>query len=141
MGPLIGPTLGGWMVEYLSWHWIFLINLPIGLLGALITFKAMPNITEPTVQRFDFGGFILLVIAMIGLCLGLKTLPIHNIPLVELKSGRKWPDCLTHLRLPSHTHLNALFAVNYLKIRSIRLAFWVTSLPDSAATRFRFYCL
>ena len=72
MGPLIGPTLGGWMVEYLSWHWIFLINLPIGLLGALITFKAMPNITEPTVQRFDFGGFILLVIAMIGLCLGIE---------------------------------------------------------------------
>src|SRR5690606_35653504 len=40
IGPLIGPTLGGWMVEYLSWQWVFLINLPIGLLGGLITFKA-----------------------------------------------------------------------------------------------------
>lgn len=72
IGPLIGPTLGGWMVEYLSWHWIFLINLPIGLLGALITFKAMPNVLEPTVARFDYWGFILLVVAMVGLCLGIE---------------------------------------------------------------------
>ena len=33
LGPLIGPTLGGWLVEYASWHWIFLINLPVGALG------------------------------------------------------------------------------------------------------------
>src|SRR5690606_10773540 len=72
IGPLIGPTLGGWMVEYLSWHWMFLINLPLGLLGALSTFKAMPNVLEPTVARFDYWGFILLVVAMVGLCLGIE---------------------------------------------------------------------
>ncbi len=33
IGPLIGPTLGGWLVETASWHWIFLINLPVGLVG------------------------------------------------------------------------------------------------------------
>src|SRR2546427_7929741 len=33
VGPLIGPTLGGWLVEIASWHWVFLINLPIGVIG------------------------------------------------------------------------------------------------------------
>jgi MFS family permease len=34
VGPLIGPTLGGWLVEVATWHWVFLINIPVGLLGA-----------------------------------------------------------------------------------------------------------
>lgn len=72
MGPLIGPTLGGWMVEVATWHWIFLINIPMGLLGCLITVKAMPNVTEPTVKSFDFSGFILLVIAMVGVSMGIE---------------------------------------------------------------------
>ncbi len=59
IGPLIGPTLGGWLVEVSTWHWIFLINLPMGLLGVLISFKAMPNVTEQNVPHFDFWGFIL----------------------------------------------------------------------------------
>ena len=73
VGPLIGPTLGGWLVEVATWHWIFLINIPMGLLGVLVTFKAMPNVTEPTVQKFDFSGFLLLVIAMIGMSLGIES--------------------------------------------------------------------
>jgi len=116
MGPLIGPTLGGWMVEYLSWHWIFLINLPIGLLGALITFKAMPNITEPTVQRFDFGGFILLVIAMIGLCLGIENFANPQYPLWWSLSlvGSGLIASLIYA-YHSHTHLNALFRSKLFK--------------------------
>lgn len=74
IGPLIGPTLGGWMVEYMTWHWIFIINIPMGILGVFVTLKAMPNVKEATVKRFDFGGFILLVLAMVGLSLGIENL-------------------------------------------------------------------
>ena len=71
IGPLIGPTLGGWLVEVASWHWIFLINLPVGLIGALATLRLMPNLRTPDVGRFDLGGYLLLVVAMVAISLSL----------------------------------------------------------------------
>ncbi|NPE61630.1 multidrug transporter subunit MdtD, partial [Dickeya dadantii] len=70
VGPLMGPTLGGFLVQYASWHWIFLINLPVGLVGALATWRLMPNFTMPS-RRFDLRGFVCLVIAMGTLTLAL----------------------------------------------------------------------
>ena len=79
LGPLMGPILGGWLVEYASWHWIFLINLPIGILGTFVTFKAMPNVAEASVKSFDFSGFILLAIAMVGMALGIENIASNEI--------------------------------------------------------------
>ncbi|WP_173912146.1 multidrug transporter subunit MdtD [Acinetobacter sp. Marseille-Q1618] len=110
MGPLMGPTLGGWLVEYASWHWIFLINLPIGLLGMFVTFKAMPNTTEPSVKKFDLSGFILLVIAMVGMALG-----IENIASREVSRSFSLSLFITGFiaaliyAYHAHTHQNALF--------------------------------
>ncbi|WP_210416961.1 MFS transporter [Brenneria corticis] len=70
IGPLIGPALGGFLVEYASWHWIFLINLPVGLAGALATWLLMPNYTMQT-QRFDITGFLWLALCMATLTLAL----------------------------------------------------------------------
>ena len=58
VGAVIGPTLGGWLVELASWQWIFLINLPIGLAGIWIASIGMPQIKKP-VGGFDTLGFIL----------------------------------------------------------------------------------
>ena len=63
IGPLLGPALGGVLVEYASWHWIFLINIPVGIAGAIATLMLMPNYRMQT-RRFDFGGFILLAAGM-----------------------------------------------------------------------------
>ena len=52
----MGPT--GMAVEVATWHWIFLINLPMGVLGMIMTLKVMPNQTKPTVKPFDLSGFI-----------------------------------------------------------------------------------
>lgn len=70
VGPLVGPALGGILVEYASWHWIFLINIPVGIIGAIATLWLMPNYTMQT-RRFDISGFILLALGMATLTLAL----------------------------------------------------------------------
>ncbi|MEN4561524.1 MFS transporter [Pantoea agglomerans] len=70
IGPLLGPALGGVLVEYASWHWTFLINIPVGIAGAIATLMLMPNYSMHT-RRFDFGGFILLAAGMATLTLAL----------------------------------------------------------------------
>lgn len=72
MGPLMGPAVGGWLVEYTSWHWIFLINLPVGALGCWAAWYCLPNIRHSEPSRFDLGGFILFSGAMLMLSLALE---------------------------------------------------------------------
>ena len=73
-GQLVGPGVGGLLVEYWSWHAIFLINLPIGLLGVLMTLKVMPVFRNPNVGRFDSTGYLMLIVAMLCLSLSLDGL-------------------------------------------------------------------
>ena len=74
VGPLVGPTLGGWLVEIASWHWIFLINIPIGIAGAVATAFYMPEERVPQVPRFDLAGYGLLACGMVATSLALEGL-------------------------------------------------------------------
>jgi EmrB/QacA subfamily drug resistance transporter len=81
VGPLIGPTLGGWLVQVASWHWIFLINVPIGVLGGIATLRHMRIPRTITVAPFDFAGYLLLAIGMITISIaldGLSELALHH---------------------------------------------------------------
>lgn len=73
VGPIIGPTLGGWLVGIASWHWIFLINIPIGIAGVLWARRVMPNYKQAK-TKFDFMGMLLfggsLVLLTVGIELG-----------------------------------------------------------------------
>ncbi len=73
VGPLIGPTLGGWLVEVASWHWIFLINVPVGLIGLMSTQRFIPNFVAAA-SRFDLAGYLLLAVAMVATSLALDGL-------------------------------------------------------------------
>ncbi|MGY8525508.1 multidrug transporter subunit MdtD [Paracidovorax citrulli] len=74
LGPLIGPTLGGWLTEALSWHWIFLINVPVGVAGVIATLRFMPDHRMHDVGRFDVAGYLWLVIAMLSISFALDGL-------------------------------------------------------------------
>ncbi|WP_312758937.1 multidrug transporter subunit MdtD [Pulveribacter sp.] len=72
IGPLIGPTLGGWMVEYASWHWIFWVNLPVGLVGLVAARRFMRAQDVQGARRFDAVGYGLLAFGMAGVSLGVE---------------------------------------------------------------------
>jgi EmrB/QacA subfamily drug resistance transporter len=71
IGPLIGPTLGGWLAEQASWHWIFLINVPIGFIGAFATLRYMPDDRNPRHSRLDLAGYLLIASGMAALSIAL----------------------------------------------------------------------
>jgi len=64
IGPILGPVLGGWLTDNYHWRWVFLVNLPVGILCALVMMRFMPK-TETHDRKFDLTGF-----AMLGIGLG-----------------------------------------------------------------------
>lgn len=74
VGPLIGPTLGGWLSQVASWHWVFLINIPVGLVGLVATLRYMPDNPQPATPRFDLGGYLYLAFGMVAVSLAVDGL-------------------------------------------------------------------
>ncbi|MEB5751980.1 multidrug transporter subunit MdtD [Leclercia adecarboxylata] len=71
VGPILGPVLGGVLVTWASWHWIFLINIPIGIAGLFYARKFMPNFTTPR-RKFDMGGFFLFGLSLVLFSSGME---------------------------------------------------------------------
>lgn len=80
MGPIIGPPLGGFITLHFNWRWIFLINLPIGLLGFFLVLRYIPNIREAHTRSLDVRGFLLSGIGLSATVLGLSMLGRHLVP-------------------------------------------------------------
>ena len=80
IGPLMGPPLGGFITTYASWHWIFLINVPIGLIGIVLVTRYIENIKAEVPERFDFPGMLLSGTAVAGLTFGLSVAGFEIVP-------------------------------------------------------------
>ena len=72
IGPVLGPLVGGYMVDYFSWHWIFLINIPIGLIGIFLSLKYMPEYISETIT-FDLKGFLIFASASLLISIALES--------------------------------------------------------------------
>ena len=78
IGPVLGPPIGGFIVTYFDWRWIFYINLPIGVVGLALTQIFIPDVRESDRRRFDMRGFLLSGISLSCLLFGFETLSRGN---------------------------------------------------------------
>lgn len=71
VAPILGPPLGGFITTYASWHWIFLLNLPLGVIALMFSLKLIPQVEGQKGVPFDMTGFVLTGAACLGLIFGL----------------------------------------------------------------------
>jgi EmrB/QacA subfamily drug resistance transporter len=80
IGPVIGPPLGGFITTYFSWHWIFLINIPIGLIGIGMALRFIDPIRSDNPEPFDLYGMLLAGIGLAGIAFGLSVAGLNLLP-------------------------------------------------------------
>ena len=86
IGPVVGPPLGGFITTYASWHWIFLINIPIGLVGIVLVTMYIDPVPAEHQEPFDGLGMLLAGIGVAGLAFGLSVAGLDILP---------WPIVVT----------------------------------------------
>ena len=74
LGPVLGPPIGGFIVTYFSWRWIFFINVPMGILGVVLVSVFIRNIREEATTPLDWRGFILTGFGLAGMVYGFENL-------------------------------------------------------------------
>ena len=80
IGPVLGPPVGGFITTYATWHWIFIINIPIGLVGIALATRYIENFKAETLERFDLTGMALAGTGIAGVAFGLSVLGLDFLP-------------------------------------------------------------
>lgn len=117
IGPLLGPTLGGLVVQFAEWPWIFWINVPVGIVGLFAAHFYMPDSRAPVPQPFDRTGYILLAFGMVAISLaldglaglGMRAATIRVLLIFGLASLAAY--CLHAVRKPHPLFSPALFRI------------------------------
>lgn len=123
LGIISGPTLGGLILGVASWHWIFFVNLPIGVVGIFMVTRFVPNRRPAGGQRFDFVGAVTLFIGLFSLLIGLtigqnisfvdwRVLVLFAASLVILAVFVRFELKVTQPMIDLRLFQNALFSVN-----------------------------
>ncbi|WP_366522929.1 DHA2 family efflux MFS transporter permease subunit [uncultured Nocardioides sp.] len=75
LGPIFGPILGGWLIDAASWHWIFLINIPIGMVALVYAWRVLPKDEVAPSETFDWIGMLLLSPGLALFLFGISSIP------------------------------------------------------------------
>ncbi|WP_458756328.1 MFS transporter [Afipia sp. TerB] len=129
IGPVVGPPLGGFITTYFSWHWIFLINIPIGLLGIFMAQRYIDPIKSDTHERFDLYGLLLAGLGVAGLAFGLSVAGLNLLPwsvvvgliagggvatMLYLRHAKRTPSPILDFTLLRHPTLRAALTGGFL---------------------------
>jgi len=85
LGPIFGPIVGGWLIDIASWHWIFLVNVPIGILAVIYSYVVLEKDHVSPSESFDFVGMVLLSPGLASLLYG-----VSSIPAAKQQHGTMW---------------------------------------------------
>lgn len=103
VAPIIGPPLGGFITRYASWHWIFFINVPLGLAAIILSLRIIPDIRETERRSFDLSGFITTSVAMVSLVTAMERL------------GDRQPQIWATLALAAHGFGCLLYSIRHFR--------------------------
>ncbi len=120
IGPVLGPLVGGYMVDYFTWHWIFLINIPMSIIGVVLSLKYMPDYKSPVID-FDLRGFLIFAAASLTLSIALELFgsEVYVTPaLFILSLGFMF---LYFYYRHAKTDNNPIFPLNLFKVRTFRV--------------------
>ncbi|MBZ9732366.1 MFS transporter [Mesorhizobium sp. CA18] len=123
-GPLVGPLVGGALTTYVSWRWIFYINIPIALTAALLAASLFPTTTKPVRTPFDLPGFLLVGCGMTLLVFGMDSVAAKDVAAngMALELGLAIV-ILTVAAFYCLRARNPLLDLNLLRIRTFRISF------------------
>ncbi|GGF53000.1 MFS transporter [Azorhizobium oxalatiphilum] len=127
IGPVVGPPLGGFIVTYLDWRWIFYINVPIGILGLILVSRFIANTREERPGKFDGIGLLLSGVSLGSLLFGFELTSrgegdarvMYGLLLLGLISGALY---LRHARVLSASGRLPILDMSLMKIETFRLS-------------------
>jgi EmrB/QacA subfamily drug resistance transporter len=132
VAPVLGPPLGGWITDTASWHWIFYVNIPVGLVGMALVLAYVPNEKQPP-TRFDGKGFVLTAVALVCLTYGFDLLGLRTGSGLAIGAGLILAALV--IGMAALRHMRAapapLVRLDALKVRS----FFVSSVTGGVLSR------
>lgn len=120
IGPVLGPIIGGYLIVYTSWHWIFLLNVPIGLIGLLTTWQIMPNFSNPN-DHFDGVGFFLFAASAFCMTLTFETISHFSNVLFGLMMAVAGIGALIAYLFHARQNSRALYPPHLILVRTFRV--------------------
>ena len=129
IGPVLGPPVGGFIVTYFSWQWIFYINIPIGVLGIFLVTRFVTDVSEPPTAGFDGVGLLFSAGALACLMFGFETIGRGVVPPVltlAMLGGGLLSGVFYWLH--ARRHPAPLLDFSLLRLKSFAVSMWAGSL-------------